>query len=81
MKKFIIQIVLLLLVIGIGIVFFNPVKGSPKFDIPFLPQQPKVASLQINDSNIKVEIADTPTKRSKDICIRNFFILTTLYTF
>lgn len=67
MKKFIIQSVLFILVIGIGIVFFNPVKRSSKLDIPFLPQQPKVANLQINSTTLKVEIADTPTKRSKGL--------------
>lgn len=66
MKKFIIQAILLILVIGVGIVFFNPT-NSKKIDIPFLPQQHHFANLQINDTTLKVELADTPTRRSKGL--------------
>lgn len=66
MKKFVIQVVLLILVIGVGIVFFSPGR-SQNIEIPFLPQQPKVANLQINEAIIKVEVADTNAKRNKGL--------------
>lgn len=67
MKKFTIQAILLILVIGIGIIFFNPREGVAPAEIPFLPQSPKTANLQINGSLIKVEIADTADRRSKGL--------------
>lgn len=66
MKKFIIQTVLLLSVIGIGIFFFLP-SGNSKIDIPFLPSASKFSDLQINDTRIRVEISDTAAKRSKGL--------------
>lgn len=63
MKKFVVQAVLLLIVIGGGIVFFGPKSDTSKIDLPFLPQQPKFENLQISDSILKVEIADTPAKQ------------------
>ena len=70
MKKFVIQAILLLLVIGIGIFLFNP-KSSTAPDIPFLPQPAKFSNLQINQTNLKVEIADTASRRSKGLRGRN----------
>ena len=67
MKKFAIQTILLILVIGAGIFFFSPKGSCTPIDIPFFPQPSKVANLQINDKSIKVEIADTPSKRSKGL--------------
>ena len=64
MKKFTIQIVLLLLVTGIAIYYFGPIGGSTKRDIPFLPSPTKISNVVINDVSIKVEIADTDSKRS-----------------
>lgn len=70
MKKFVIQAVLLLVVIGIGFFLANP-KGEPKtLDLPFLPQPAKFANVQINDETIRVELADTPAKRSKGLAGR-----------
>ncbi len=66
MKKFVIQIILLLTVIGAGIFLFNPSTGKTP-EIPFLPQPPKTAQLQINGNSIKVEVADTAQKRSKGL--------------
>lgn len=66
MKKFTIQIILLILVIGISIVFFSPT-GSSKLELPFLPQQKKFANLEINGQVLKVELADTASKRSKGL--------------
>ncbi len=66
MKKFLIQVVLLMVVIGIGIAFFIPGSTST-ISLPFLPQPTKTNELQINDAVFKVEVADTPEKRSKGL--------------
>lgn len=66
MKKFVIQSVLLILVIGVALFIFNPMSSKTP-DIPFLPQPAKFSTLQINGENIKVEIADTALKRSKGL--------------
>lgn len=66
MKKFLIQSALLLIVIAVGLIFFSP--ASPKsVNIPFLPQTVKQSTLLINDKTIKVEIADTSSKRAKGL--------------
>lgn len=63
MKKFLIQsIVLLALIIG-GIFLYKGGVGS----IPFLPQSGTTHKLQINQSVLKVELADTQLKRSKGL--------------
>lgn len=64
MKKFLIQSVLLILVIGIGFFFFNS-KSTPT--IPFIPQNEQIRELVINEKKLKVEIADTREKRSKGL--------------
>lgn len=67
MKKFLFQFVLLVIVILGSLYFFNPVSNSPAFDIPFLPQKPKLVKLEIGDKVFKVEVADTQSKRSKGL--------------
>lgn len=66
MKKFTIQVILLILVIGTGIIFFSPT-GRENLELPFLPQQKKFANLEINGHMLKVELADTASKRSKGL--------------
>lgn len=66
MKKFTVQIVLLLLVITASLYFFNPT-NSRNIELPFLPQAPKIANLQINNIILKVEVADSPAKRSRGL--------------
>lgn len=67
MKKFTIQIIFLLLVIGISLVLFSPTSGNRNIKLPFLPEQKKSADLEINSAVIKVEVADTASKRSKGL--------------
>lgn len=69
MKKFLIQAVLLVLVIGLGLAFFK-YGQSANLDLPFLPQSPKKANLVINNALLKVELADTTAKRSKGLANR-----------
>lgn len=71
MKKFLIQSILLLIVIAIGLLFFSPT-SSKTVNIPFLPSPVKQSTLFINDKTIKVEIADTPSKRAKGLGGRSF---------
>ncbi len=65
MKKFLIQTILLIIVIGAAIVFFQ--SGSSSLSIPFLPQQSVLRELTINEKKLQVEIADTQEKRSKGL--------------
>lgn len=67
MKKFTIQVILLLVVITVGLVFFSPTGKSPAVNLPFLPQSKVVKTLKINDHVFKVEIADTSQKRNKGL--------------
>lgn len=67
MKKFTIQAILLLIVISAGFFFFIANQNPGKIEIPFLPQNPTLRSLQINGAGLKVEIADTASKRSKGL--------------
>lgn len=71
MKKFAIQVVLLVLVIGGSILFFSTSNGSSNaagnFFLPFLPQKEITKTLQINGAILQVELADTPSKRSKGL--------------
>ncbi|MBI2599965.1 DUF192 domain-containing protein [Candidatus Daviesbacteria bacterium] len=66
MKKFTVQVLLLLGAIAIGLFLYSP-NTLGTIDLPFLPQSPKIANLQINNMILKVEVADTPTKRSKGL--------------
>ncbi len=68
MKKFIAQTVILVLLIGAGIFFFVPSKNTGSTpEIPFLPQTPQFKEIQIGETHLKVEIADTASKRSKGL--------------
>jgi len=60
MKKFIFQAIILIIVIASGIFLFS----QKKIDIPFMPQQAVIKKLGINGSIIKVEIADTQSKKN-----------------
>lgn len=65
MKKFIIQAIGLVLIISAGLYFFRA--GSGSVELPFAPKNPKLTTLQINNSVLKVEVADTAKKRSKGL--------------
>ncbi len=65
MKKFSIQAVLLLLVIGMAFFLFN--SGSSISFIPFVPQPAKIQKLHINNTTLNVEVADTADKRRKGL--------------
>ena len=67
MKKFLVQTVLLLIIISVALVFFSPFGKSAKLDIPFLPQPSQFKSIEINGNKLKVEIADTDSKRNKGL--------------
>lgn len=63
MKKFIIQGVFLIIVIMVSLaIYAGKLPG-----IPFLPETPKVTTVTINDIQVKVEVADTASKRSKGL--------------
>ena len=70
MKKFIIQAVLLLVVIGIALFFFSPTNQSPKLDLPFFPQKQTLSKLEIGGVTLNVEIANTASKRNKGLSDR-----------
>ena len=65
MKKFTVQAILLIIVIAIAIFLYSP--KTSILSLPFFPQKPTVAELQINGGKLKVEIADTQVKRSKGL--------------
>ncbi len=67
MKKFSVQIIALLLLIGGSLIFFNPTGKSPSIEIPFLPAKPQIFKLEVNGAVLTVEIADTPSKRNKGL--------------
>lgn len=67
MKKFTAQVFFLILLIGIGLFFFVPNNNGGRVEIPFLPQSPHFADLQIGEAHVKVEVVDTPSKRSKGL--------------
>lgn len=67
MKKFVIQSILLILVIGLALVFVNPARQNQNIELPFFPQRAKFMSLQINEKVIKVEVADTAAIRKKGL--------------
>ena len=66
MKKFIVQVVFLLIAIGAGM-FLYLNGNSQTINLPFLPQSARLTNLQINDNVFKVEVADTQAKRSKGL--------------
>ncbi|MBI2196597.1 DUF192 domain-containing protein [Candidatus Daviesbacteria bacterium] len=65
MKKFIFQFALL--VIGIFAVLFFYQKNPDLSGLPFVPERSVFKELQINSVKLKVEIADTQSKRSKGL--------------
>lgn len=67
MKKFLVQFILLIIVIVGALYFFNPKSTPRNLDLPFLPQQTTLAKLDINGHILKVEIANTQSKRSKGL--------------
>lgn len=67
MKKFATQSILLIIITALALVFFGPTSKSTKLELPFLPKPAVFKQLQINDNRLKVEIADTPQKRSKGL--------------
>ena len=67
MKKFLIQATLLILLIAVVLLLYVSGEKNKGIDLPFLPSRAKFANLQINDNLLKVELADTPTKRSKGL--------------
>lgn len=66
MKKFVIQAIFLIIIIAAALIFFSPVAPT-NIEIPFLPQQPNFQQLEIRGTKLKVEIADTQSKRSKGL--------------
>lgn len=64
MKKFIIQSVLLLAVAGTALYLF---KTGTVFNLPFLPENPVAKEVVINNTRIKVELADTSAKRKQGL--------------
>lgn len=72
MRKFIIQAVLLLIIIATALIFFSPSGNSLKLEIPFIPQPTLFKTLDIKGNKIKVEIADTDSKRNKGLSNRDF---------
>ncbi len=71
MKKFVIQMILLLVVIAATFILFSPTGQSQKIELPFLPHPVISKALLINGSKLKVEIADTESKRNKGLSDRD----------
>lgn len=63
MKKFLVQFVALIIVIAGALLFYT---GSVP-SLPFITGQAKYNELTINETKLKVEIADTQEKRSKGL--------------
>lgn len=63
MKKFVIQFALLMIVIFVALMFYTGRIPT----VPFLPEPIRRAEVVVNDVKLKVEIADTPQKRSKGL--------------
>lgn len=68
MKKFTIQVILLLLIIAIGMFYY--LGGAKIIPIPFLPQAPQFQQVTIKDITINIEVADNQSKRSKGLSDR-----------
>lgn len=68
MKKFSVQVLLLLTIIGITLFIYSSGSTIPNLPfIPFIPQPATLKQLQIGSAKLKVEIADTQEKRSKGL--------------
>ncbi|OGE64769.1 hypothetical protein A3I48_00120 [Candidatus Daviesbacteria bacterium RIFCSPLOWO2_02_FULL_36_7] len=65
MKKFAFQSILLLIAIAAGFFLFR--SGERLSNLPFVPQAPVYKQLLIASTKLKVEIADTQSKRSKGL--------------
>lgn len=65
MKKFLIQSILLLVVIAGALYLYQSKTSLP--NLPFLPEAPATKEIQIGSAILKVEIADTQTKRNKGL--------------
>lgn len=63
MKKFLVQFVALIIVIAGALLLYTGSLPS----LPFIPEQAKYSELTINETKLKVEIADTQEKRSKGL--------------
>lgn len=66
MKKFALQAILLMIIIG-GALYLYRSGGSGLSNVPFFPQPTTLKSLQIGSATLKVEIADTQEKRAKGL--------------
>lgn len=65
MKKFIIQVILLLIVVGVGLYLF---KSNPDLTgLPFVPEKTVFKEVEINSVKLQIEVADTQVKRSKGL--------------
>ncbi len=64
MKKFVIQAVLLVLVIGGALYIYNERTLPP---IPFVPQPSKSAQITVGSTKVNVIVADTQEKRNKGL--------------
>lgn len=62
-KKFILQFVLLIIVIFVALLFYT----GRVSNIPNVSKQAHQSEVLINDTKIKIEIADTQTERSKGL--------------
>lgn len=67
MKKFLIQSILLIALIAGAFIFLNPTSPQQTPSLPFLPQPEKQVEVSINEAKIKVEVADTQSKRSQGL--------------
>ncbi len=65
MKKFVLQVVLLILAIAIGLFIFK--QGPDLENVPFVPPQPVYKEIEISSNKISVEIADTQEKRNRGL--------------
>lgn len=65
MKKFAIQVILLLILTGVGLYFYKT--SGQISSLPFMPKGPVLNQVQINGVNLNVEIADTQDKRAKGL--------------
>lgn len=65
MKKFLFQFILLITVAAVALVLLST--GTQLPSLPFLPEKVTTGTVQINNTQIKVEIADTQGKRNKGL--------------
>lgn len=65
MKKFTIQVILLLILTGVGLYLYK--SGGQISNLPFIPQGAVSKQVQISGSKLNIEIADTQEKRTKGL--------------